>query len=185
VPDVCLEQPPELPHGLGYRSSIIEALAKERGQRVVGRWVPQWLSVGASPDRRPLLRAASSNEMRNTRFDNLGARHSVDKATNQETALFLAASSFGLAMLSLLAVLALGDIVELAQILPFFALPLVLFIATAPLLRRWMKGEAERTTIGEAADLSSERRPSKLKRTERDGIPARRQVLKSTGPTRR
>ena len=123
--------------------------------------------------------------MRNTWFDNLRARHSVNKAPNQEAALFLAASSFGLAMLSLLAVLALGDIVELAQILPFFALPVVLFIATAPLLRRWMTGEAERTAIREAADLSSKRRPSKLKRTATDGIPARRQVPKSTGPTRR
>jgi hypothetical protein len=110
--------------------------------------------------------------MRNTRFDNLGARRSVDKAPNQETALFLAASSFGLAMLSLLAVLALGDIVDVAQILPFFAVPLVLLIATAPLLRRWMKGEAEQAAIRGAADLSSKRRPPKLKRTATDGIAA-------------
>jgi hypothetical protein len=110
--------------------------------------------------------------MRNTRFDNLRARRSVDKAPNQETALFLAASSFGLAMLSLLAVLALGDIVDVAQILPFFALPLVLFIATAPLLRRWMKGEAEQAAIRGAAGLSSKRRPPKLKRTATDGIAA-------------
>jgi hypothetical protein len=108
--------------------------------------------------------------MRNTRFDTLGARRSVNKAPNQEAALFLAASPFGLAMLSLLAILALGDILDVAQILPFFALPLVLFTATAPLLRRWMKGEAERTATREA-NLSSKRRPPKLKRTAR-GIAA-------------
>jgi hypothetical protein len=110
--------------------------------------------------------------MRNTRFDNLGARRSVNKAPNQEAALFLAASPFGLAMLSLFAILALGDILDVAQILPFFALPLVLFITTAPLLRRWMKGEAERAATREAADLSSKRRPPKLKRTATDGIAA-------------
>jgi hypothetical protein len=109
--------------------------------------------------------------MRNTRFDTLGARRSVNKAPNQEAALFLAASPFGLAMLSLFAILALGDILDVAQILPFFALPLVLFTATAPLLRHWMKGEAERTATREA-NLSSKRRSPKLKRTATDGIAA-------------
>jgi len=85
--------------------------------------------------------------------------------------LFLAASPFGLAMLSLLAILALDDILDVAQILPFFALPLVLFTATAPLLRRSMKGEAERTATREA-NLSSKRRSPKLKRTATDGIAA-------------
>jgi hypothetical protein len=81
--------------------------------------------------------------MKNTRIDNLGARRSVGEAPNPETALFLAATAFGLAMISLLAVVAFADIVELAHILPFFALPLVLFIASAPLIRRWVKGEAD------------------------------------------
>jgi hypothetical protein len=148
------------------------ASAPRAARAIVGKWVPQWTSVGANPDRRPLRRGACSNEMRNTQFDNLRSRRSVGKAPNQEAALFLAASSFGLAMLSLLAVLALGDILDVAQILPFFALPLVLFIATAPLLRRWTKGEAERTATREAADLSSKRRPPKLKRTAPDGIAA-------------
>jgi hypothetical protein len=81
--------------------------------------------------------------MKNTRIDNLGARRSVREAPNPETALFLAATAFGLAMISLLAVVAFADIVELAHIMPFFALPLVLFIASAPLIRRWVKGEAD------------------------------------------
>jgi hypothetical protein len=89
--------------------------------------------------------------MKNARIHNLGARRSIGEGPNPETALFLAASAFGLAMISLLAVLALADIVELAHILPFFALPLVLFIASAPLLRRWVKGEAEEAATREAA----------------------------------
>lgn len=80
--------------------------------------------------------------MKHTRIDNLGARRSVGEAPNPETALFLAATAFGLAMISLLAVVAFAHIVELAHILPFFALPLVLFVASAPLIRRWVKGEA-------------------------------------------
>jgi hypothetical protein len=81
--------------------------------------------------------------MKNTRIDNLGPGRSVGGAPNPETALFLAGAAFGFAMISLLAVLAFADIVELAHILPFFALPLVLFIASAPLIRRWVKGEAD------------------------------------------
>jgi hypothetical protein len=93
--------------------------------------------------------------MTNTRFDNPSSRGSVRKAPHQETALFLAGLTFGLAMLSLLAVLLLADIVALAHILPFFALPLVLFIASAPLLRLWGKGEAEAAAIEEVAQRPS------------------------------
>jgi hypothetical protein len=122
---------------------------------MVGKWVPLWVSVGADPDRRPRLPGASWTEMTNTRFDIPGSRRSVRKAPHQETALFLAALSFGLAMLSLLAVLLLADVVALAHILPFFALPLVLFISSAPLLRRWGKGETEAAAIEELARRAS------------------------------
>lgn len=93
--------------------------------------------------------------MTNTRFDNPSSRRSVRKPPHQETALFLAGLTFGLAMLSLLAVLLLADIVALAHILPFFALPLVLFISTAPLLRRWGQGETEAAAIEELAQRAS------------------------------
>lgn len=122
--------------------------------------------------------------MTNTRSDNLGARRAVRKAPNPETSFFLAASAFGLAMLSLLTVLALADIVELAHILPFFALPLVLFIASAPLLRRWVKGEAEEAAIKEVAHRSSKRPPPKLAPTATDDLNARRHALKPTAATR-
>jgi hypothetical protein len=123
--------------------------------------------------------------MTNTRSDNLGARRAVRKAPNPETSFFLAASAFGLAMLSLLAVLALADIVELAQILPFFALPLVLFSASAPLLRRWVKGEADEAAIKEVAHRFSMRPSPKLAPTAAGGLDARRHVLKPTVATRR
>jgi hypothetical protein len=127
----------------------------------------------------------AQNEMEHTWFDNPTAKHQVDNGPNPETALFLAASAFGLAMLSLLAVLALADIVGPAHILPFFAFPLVLFIASAPFLRRWMKGEADEAAVREVAHRSSKRPPSKLRPTPTDGVDARRQALKPTAAVRR
>ena len=100
--------------------------------------------MGAGPDRRPLLAGASSNEMRTTRLDNLEARHSVGEAPHQESALFLAALTFGLAMLSLLAVLALAGVVELSDLLPFFAVPLFLFLVSTSAMWRWVKGARRR-----------------------------------------
>jgi hypothetical protein len=124
--------------------------------------------------------------MEHTRFLTTRPRSTkVDNGPNPETALFLAASAFGLAMLSLLAVLALADIVGPAHILPFFAFPLVLFIASAPLLRRWMKGEADEAAVREVAHRSSKRPPSKLRLTPTDDVHARRQAPKCTAATRR
>jgi hypothetical protein len=123
--------------------------------------------------------------MRNTRFDNLKARPSVGKAPHQEAALFLAALAFGLAMLSLLAVLALAGVVELTHLLPFYAVPLLLFILSAPLVRRWVKGEAEEAAIEEVAYRASRRQPPKLRRASTDGVHARRQAPKYTAATRR
>ena len=123
--------------------------------------------------------------MRNTRFDNLSSTRSVRKAPEPETWFFLAALAFGLAMLSLLAVLILADIVALAHILPFFALPLVLFIASAPLVRRWVKGEAEKAAIEEVAHRASRPPRPKVRRALTDGVDARRRTLKPTATTRR
>jgi hypothetical protein len=122
--------------------------------------------------------------MRNTRFDNLEAGPSVGKAPRQETALFLAALTFGSAMLSLLAVLALAGVVELTHLLPFYAVPLLLFIASALLLRRWGKGEAEAATI-EELDHRSLQPPTALRRASTPEVEARRQELKPTAATRR
>jgi hypothetical protein len=123
--------------------------------------------------------------MRNTRFDNLKAGSSAGKAAHQETVLFLAALTFGLAMLSLLAVLALAGVVELTNLLPFYAVPLLLFIVSAPLVRHWVKGEAEEAAIEQVAHRTSRRRPPELRRASTDGVDARRQELKPTAATRR
>ena len=123
--------------------------------------------------------------MRNSRFDNLRWRRSVRKAPTLETSLFLAALAFGLAMLSLLAVLLLADILALSHILRFFALPLMLFIASAPLLRRWVKDEAEEAAIAEVAHRASQPSPPKLRRASTNGVHATRQALKSKAATRR
>jgi hypothetical protein len=143
------------------------------------------MSVGAGPDRRPLFAEASSKEMRNTRFDNLRSSRPVRKAPNLETSLSLAALAFGLAMLSLLAVLLLADTVALSHILPFFALPLVLFIATAPLFRRWVKREAEETAIAEVAHRALQPPPPSLRCASTDEFDTPRHTLKSTAATRR
>jgi hypothetical protein len=123
--------------------------------------------------------------MRNTRFDNLKAGPSVGKAPHQETALFLAALTFGLAMLSLLAVLALAGVVELTHLLPFYAAPLLLFIASALLLRRWGKGEAAVAAIEEVAHRAARPLPPTLRRASTDEFDVRRQELKPTAATRR
>jgi hypothetical protein len=122
--------------------------------------------------------------MRNTRFDNLKARPSVAKAPHQEAALLLAGLSFGLAMLSLLAVLALAGVVELTHLLPFYAVPLLLFIASAPLLRRWGKGEAEVAAVEEVAHRASRPPPPTLRRAAAVEFDATRQAPKSTPATR-
>jgi hypothetical protein len=122
--------------------------------------------------------------MRNTRFDNLKAGPSVGKAPHQETALFLAGLSFGLGMLSLLAVLALAGVVELTHLLPFYAVPLLLFIASAPLLRRWGKGEAAVAAIEEVAHRAPRPPPHTLRRAATVEFDARRQAPKSTEATR-
>jgi hypothetical protein len=122
--------------------------------------------------------------MRNTPPDNLKAGRSVGKEPHSETALFLAALTFGLAMLSLLAVLALAGVVELTHLLPFYAVPLLLFIVSALLVRRWVKSEAEEAAIEEVAHRASRRRRPTLRRTPTDGVPARRQAPKSTAGTR-
>ena len=122
--------------------------------------------------------------MRNTRFDNLEAGPSVGKAPHQETALFLAALTFGLAMLSLLAVLALAGVVELTHLLPFYAVPVLLFIASAPLLRRWGKGEAEVAAVEEVAHRASRPPPPTLRRSATVAFDATRQAPKTTPANR-
>lgn len=84
-------------------------------------------------------------------IENVGTTRAARDAPSSEAAFFLAALTFALAMLSLFAVLAIAGLAEFAGIAPFFALPLLLFGASALLLRRWLMGVAE--TSGAPARL--------------------------------
>ena len=122
--------------------------------------------------------------MRSTPPDKLKVGRSVGKAPDQEIALFLAALTFGLAMLSLLAVLALAGVVELTHLLPFYAVPVLLFIASAALLWRWGEGEAEVAAIEEVAHRASRPPPPTLRRAVTVEVEATRQAPKPTAATR-
>jgi hypothetical protein len=61
-------------------------------------------------------------------------------------------------MLTLFAVLTLADVVGLTRMLPFFALPPALLVASAFLLSRWATGEAEASAAQEVAHRNHERR---------------------------
>ena len=122
--------------------------------------------------------------MRNAPPDKLKAGRSVGKAPDQETVLFLAALTFGLAMLSLLAVLALAGVVELTHLLPFYAVPVLLFIASVALLRRWGEGEAEVAAIEEVAHRASRPPRPTLRRAVTVEFEAPRQAPKPTAATR-
>ena len=84
--------------------------------------------------------------MTKTPSDNEAKRGGVRKAGTADGLLFFGTLAFGLAMLALLGVLALADVVGVAHILPFLALPPALFIASAVLLWQWLSTEKQ---IGE------------------------------------
>jgi hypothetical protein len=81
--------------------------------------------------------------MTKRRVDNEAVRGGSRNPVTSDSLLFLATLAFGFAMLALLGVLALADVVGVARILPFLALPPALFIASAVLLWRWMSAEAK------------------------------------------
>ncbi len=62
-------------------------------------------------------------------------------------------------MLTLFAVLILADVVRLASMLPFFAIPVVFFVASAVLAWRWASGEAP-TAVRDAQRVTCRRRPA-------------------------
>lgn len=119
------------------------------------KWVLQQREVGTRPDRRAPASGASSSEMK-APLDTRDARGRVNQGLTPERAFALAASTLALAMLTLFAVLALADVVGLAHILPFFALPPALFVASALFLWRW--GEAEASAAQEVVHRQHEKR---------------------------
>jgi hypothetical protein len=120
--------------------------------------------------------------MTKTRFVNSDARRQVRNAPNTETALFLAILAIGLALLSLFAVVAFAAFVELDQILPLFALPLVLLVVSALFLRRWAAGEAAAKAV--LGHRSSKGRPARRVRNATNELDTRRPAFKSVAVRR-
>jgi hypothetical protein len=93
-----------------------------------------------------------------TTFHSRDARGRANQGLTSERAFVLAASALALSMLTLFAVLTLADVVGLTRMLPFFALPPALLVASAFLLSRWATGEAEASAAQEVAHRNHERR---------------------------
>jgi hypothetical protein len=91
--------------------------------------------------------------MKATRLDRHGARW-TGKATDPELALFVTALAFGLAMLSLFAVLAFANVVPLGDVAPFFAMPVLLFV-TSGFFMNWLAGEAHEAAISSLLSRAS------------------------------
>ena len=122
--------------------------------------------------------------MTKTRFVSSDARRQVRNAPNTETALFLAILAMGLALLSLLAVVAFAAFVELDHILPLFALPLVLLVLSALFLRRWTAGEAAAKAVQNIGHRSSKGRPPRQVRKATNELETRRQAFTSVAVRR-
>lgn len=95
--------------------------------------------------------------MMKTPFHSRDARGRANQELTSERAFALAASALSLAMLTLFAVLALADVVGLARMLPFVALPPALLVASALFLWRWAMGEAEASAAQQIAHRKHER----------------------------
>ena len=124
----------------------------------------EWDGLGPCLDRKEMARSACSSEMTKTPFDDDAVRDGVGNAVTSGSVLFLATLAFGLAMLALLGVLALADVVGVGSILPFFALPPALFIASGVLLWRWMSGEGSGAAVREVARSHSSARTEHKRR---------------------
>jgi hypothetical protein len=134
------------------------ALAARLRWYLPGRmWVSRRREVGARPDRRALASEASSSVMMKTPFDQGDARGRVGQEPTSDNPFALAVSALALAMLTLFTVLILADVVGLIHILPLFALPLGLLVASAFLLWRWATGEAEASAAEEVVHRKHEK----------------------------
>jgi hypothetical protein len=85
--------------------------------------------------------------MTKTRFDSDAGRSEVGNAVTSDGVLLLATLAFGLAMLVTLDVLGLAGVVGIGRVLPFFALPPALLIASGVLLWRWTSSQREEVGV--------------------------------------
>jgi hypothetical protein len=122
-------------------------------------------------------------EMRATRLHRHRSTRSAGKAPDSDIALFVTALAFGLAMLSLFAVLAFANVVALGDVAPFFAVPVLLFIISGVLFLNWVEGEVDEAAVQETAHRSS-MRPTTRGRAVPE-LAQRRQMRKSSATARR
>ena len=120
--------------------------------------------------------------MKATRLDRHRARR-TGKAPDPDMALFVTALAFGLAMLSLFAVLAFANVVPLGDVAPFIAVPVLLFVASGVFFMNWLNGEAHEAADEEAAHRSSMRPPTRDRAVPE--LAQRRQMRKSPTGARR
>jgi hypothetical protein len=121
--------------------------------------------------------------MKATGLDRHGARR-TGKTLDSDMALFVTALAFGLAMLSLFAVLAFANVVPLGDVAPFVAVPVLLFVASGVFFMNWLEGEAHEAAVEEAAHRSS-MRPRTRDRALPELAKPRRQMPKSLTGARR
>jgi hypothetical protein len=103
---------------------------------------PRWAAVASG---------GILKEMQATRSDQRDASGSIHTTPDPAMGLFITAVMFGLAMLSLFAVLAFANVVALGDVAPFFVVPVLLFIISVVLFLRWIKAEVDEGTVREAA----------------------------------
>ncbi len=84
-------------------------------------------------------------------------RRRVPTEPTSDSAFFAAAVVFGFAMLTLFAVLLFADVVGLAGILPFAAVPALLLVTSALLAWRWATREAETAVVRDEGEGRRER----------------------------
>jgi hypothetical protein len=95
--------------------------------------------------------------MMKTPFDSRDGRGPVNQEPTSDHAFALAASTLAFGMLTLLAVLALADLVGLTHMLPLVALPLALLAASAFFVWRWATGEAKASAAQEIVHRQREK----------------------------
>ena len=121
--------------------------------------------------------------MKATRLDRHSAKR-TGKASDPDMALFVTALAFGLAMLSLFAVVAFANVMALGDVAPFFAVPVLLFVTSGVFFINWSEGEAHEAAVEEAAHRSSMRPPTRDRALPELAKP-RRQMRKSLTGARR
>jgi len=114
--------------------------------------------------------------MKATRLDRHSAKR-TGKASDPDMALFVTALAFGLAMLSLFAVVAFANVMALGDVAPFFAVPVLLFVTSGVFFINWSEGEAHEAAVEEAVHRSSMRPPTRGRAAPE--LAQRRQTRKS------